>query len=155
MASFQVVPMPKDHDVRPQYVEMKVPLYSYGCEKKVKKALAQLKGIHSVHVDYDIQKVTVWGICNRDAVLATIKKKRREARFWDHVEGDSKSQAVSRVAKETKGVAEEEEEGEVEEEEETSTCEKAAAMEGPEKAAAGRGFRKRRSWKRLLPLSII
>ena len=30
--------------VEPQFVEMRVPLYSYGCEKKVKKALSHLRG---------------------------------------------------------------------------------------------------------------
>lgn len=39
-------------------------------------------GIHSVQVDYQQQKVTVWGICNRDDVLAAVRKKRRAARFW-------------------------------------------------------------------------
>ncbi|GJN01958.1 hypothetical protein PR202_ga19264 [Eleusine coracana subsp. coracana] len=68
--------------IEAQYVEMKVPLYSYGCEKKIKKALSNLKGIHSVQVDYQQQKVTVWGICNRDDVLAAVRKKRRAARFW-------------------------------------------------------------------------
>ncbi|KAJ3706877.1 hypothetical protein LUZ61_010582 [Rhynchospora tenuis] len=65
---------------------MKVPLYSYGCEKKIKKALSRLRGIHSVHVDYHAQKVTVWGICNRDDVLAAIRTKRRDAYFWDQPE---------------------------------------------------------------------
>ncbi|TVU16030.1 hypothetical protein EJB05_39580, partial [Eragrostis curvula] len=68
--------------IEAQYVEMKVPLYSYGCEKKIKKALSNLKGIHSIQVDYHQQKVTVWGICNKDDVLAAIRKKRRAARFW-------------------------------------------------------------------------
>ena len=40
-------------------------------------------GIYSVNVDYAQQKVTVWGICNKYDVLATIKNKRKEARFWD------------------------------------------------------------------------
>lgn len=39
-------------------------------------------GIHSVQVDYQQQKVTVWGICNRHDVLAAVRKKRRAARFW-------------------------------------------------------------------------
>ncbi|XP_072988582.1 copper transport protein ATX1 [Typha latifolia] len=86
MANLQIVPANKK--VEAQYVEMKVPLYSYGCEKKVKKALSHLRGIHSVHVDYHLQKVTVWGICNKDDVLATIRKKRREARFWDQPESE-------------------------------------------------------------------
>jgi hypothetical protein len=30
--------------IEAQFVEMKVPLYSYGCEKKIKKALSGLKG---------------------------------------------------------------------------------------------------------------
>ncbi|XP_051212797.1 copper transport protein ATX1 [Lolium perenne] len=68
--------------IEAQHVEMKVPLYSYGCEKKIKKALSGLKGIHSVEVDYQQQKVTVWGICNRNDVLAAVRRKRRAALFW-------------------------------------------------------------------------
>lgn len=40
----QIVPAGKN--VEAQFVEMMVPLYSYGCENKVKKALANLKGTH-------------------------------------------------------------------------------------------------------------
>jgi hypothetical protein len=40
-------------------------------------------GIYSVQVDYNEQKVTVWGICNKYNVLATIRSKRKEARFWN------------------------------------------------------------------------
>lgn len=40
--NLQIVPAIKN--VEPQYVEMKVPLYSYGCEKKIKKALSHLRG---------------------------------------------------------------------------------------------------------------
>lgn len=43
MANMQIVPAWKNV-VEAQYVEMMVPLYSYGCEKKVKKALSSLKG---------------------------------------------------------------------------------------------------------------
>ncbi|KAH9616473.1 hypothetical protein KSS87_009438 [Heliosperma pusillum] len=81
MADLQIVPACKT--VEPQYVELKVPLYSYGCERKVKKALSNLRGIYSVIVDYAQQKVTVWGICNKYDVLSTIKNKRKDARFWN------------------------------------------------------------------------
>ncbi|CAL5069561.1 unnamed protein product [Urochloa decumbens] len=81
MADMQIVL--SGRKIEAQYVEMKVPLYSYGCDKKIKKALSNLKGIHSVQVDYQQQKVTVWGICNREDVLAAVRKKRRAARFWD------------------------------------------------------------------------
>lgn len=42
-----------------------------------------MAGIYSVNVDYNQQKVTVWGICNKNDVLATMKSKRKEARFWN------------------------------------------------------------------------
>ncbi|CAA7039690.1 unnamed protein product [Microthlaspi erraticum] len=80
--------------VEAQYVEMMVPLYSYGCEKKIKKALSHLKGIHSVKVDYYKQKVTVWGICNRLDVLTMVKKKRKEARFWNVEENNPDPESV-------------------------------------------------------------
>ncbi|RVW41248.1 hypothetical protein VitviT2T_025468 [Vitis vinifera] len=81
MANLQIVPA--SNNVEAQYVEMMVPLYSYGCEKKVKKTLAGIKGIYSVNVDYNQQKVTVWGICNKYDVLTTMRTKRKEARFWN------------------------------------------------------------------------
>ncbi|CAK9158256.1 unnamed protein product [Ilex paraguariensis] len=81
MADLQIVLASKN--VEAQYVEMMVPLYSYGCESKVKKALAHLKGIYSVNVDFSQQKVTVWGICNKYDVLGSIRNKRKEARFWN------------------------------------------------------------------------
>ncbi|KAL0299766.1 UNVERIFIED_CONTAM: hypothetical protein Sradi_6636400 [Sesamum radiatum] len=76
----QIVPAGKN--VEAQFVEMMVPLYSCGCENKVKKALANLKGIYSVNVDFHQQKVTVWGICDKHDVLCVVKKKRKGARFW-------------------------------------------------------------------------
>lgn len=46
MADMQIVLAGEvEKKVEAQYVEMKVPLYSYGCEKKIKKALAHLKGV--------------------------------------------------------------------------------------------------------------
>ncbi|KAL8538218.1 hypothetical protein ACS0TY_000260 [Phlomoides rotata] len=80
----QIVPAGKN--VEAQYVEMMVPLYSWGCERKIKKALANLKGIYSVNVDFPQQKVTVWGICDKYDVLSIVKKKRKGARFWDSEE---------------------------------------------------------------------
>ncbi|XP_039046589.1 heavy metal-associated isoprenylated plant protein 28 [Hibiscus syriacus] len=88
MGDMQIVAV-ASKKVEPQYVEMMVPLYSYGCERKVKKTLSHLKGIYSVTVEYEQQKVTVWGICNKHDVLSTMRSKRKEARFWkpeDNVE---------------------------------------------------------------------
>ncbi|KAH7664481.1 Copper chaperone domain-containing protein [Dioscorea alata] len=132
MANLQIVPAGKK--VEAQYVEMMVPLYSYGCEKKVKKALAHLRGIHSVHVDYELQKVTVWGICNKEDVLATIKKKRREARFWEQ--------------KEVNESAEIEAKNDMDEDQE-------ASQGTINVAVPSRSFKFRKSWKRLLPTLVL
>ncbi|KAI3914448.1 hypothetical protein MKX01_018792 [Papaver californicum] len=83
MEDLQIVPAAAYKNVEAQFVDMMVPLYSYGCEKKIKKALSHLRGIYSVSVDFKLQKVTVWGICNKHDVLATIRSKRKDARFWD------------------------------------------------------------------------
>ncbi|XP_057951270.1 heavy metal-associated isoprenylated plant protein 36 [Malania oleifera] len=89
MANLQIVAAAGSGKVvEAQYVEMMVPLYSYGCERKVKKALSHLRGIYSVNVEYKEQKVTVWGICNKYDVLATIKSKRKDARFWNPQDND-------------------------------------------------------------------
>lgn len=90
-----------------------------------------------MHVDYDLQKVTVWGICNRDDVLAIIKKKRREARFWDL---DSICQNGSPPAEQT---------------DEGNGDEQAAVPGTTEKATLdGHPNRIRKPWKRLFPLSM-
>lgn len=34
-------------------------------------------------MDYEQQKVIVWGICNKYDVLETMKSKRKETRFWN------------------------------------------------------------------------
>ncbi|XP_019200360.1 PREDICTED: heavy metal-associated isoprenylated plant protein 28 [Ipomoea nil] len=86
MANLQIVPagtIGSNNNVEAQFVEMMVPLYSHGCERKIKKALSHFKGIYSVNVDFNQQKVTVWGICNKNDVLSTVRSKRKDARFWN------------------------------------------------------------------------
>ncbi|KAI4384884.1 hypothetical protein MLD38_002975 [Melastoma candidum] len=87
MEDMQIVPAGKQI-VEAQHVEMMVPLYSYGCQRKLKNALSHLKGIYSVSVDHSQQKVTVWGICNKHDVLETVRCKRRGARFWNEEDRD-------------------------------------------------------------------
>lgn len=96
MESLQIVPA--QSNVEAQYVEMRVPLYSYGCGRKLKKALGNIKGIYSVNVDYTQQKVTVWGICNKHDVLATMRRKRKEARFWGSEDSSNIGMEVMKVS---------------------------------------------------------
>nr|ADE75994.1 unknown [Picea sitchensis] len=72
-----------------QKVELRVPLYSYGCERKIRKALSQFKGLDSIDVEFYQQKVTVTGSVNRDEVLAAMKAKRKNTRFWSAEDGKS------------------------------------------------------------------
>lgn len=51
-------------------------------------------------VDYYKQKVTVWGICNKLDVLTMVKKKRKEARFWNVEENHPESVDDSIVVEE-------------------------------------------------------
>ncbi|XP_028059888.1 uncharacterized protein LOC114263520 [Camellia sinensis] len=81
MVNMEIVPACKN--IAAQYVEMRVPLYSYGWEEKVNKAPSHLRGTHLVNVDFYQQKVTMWGICNKYEVLATMRKKRKQTQFWN------------------------------------------------------------------------
>lgn len=60
MANMQIVPAyNKNNIVEAQYVEMMVPLYSYGCERKIKKTLSTLKGkLYNIHFIYLIWKIS-------------------------------------------------------------------------------------------------
>jgi len=89
MSNLQLVPASQIHVQRSylQKVEMRVPLYSYGCERKIRKALSHFKGLHSIDVDFYQQKVTVTGLVNRDHVLAAVKAKRKNTRFWSAEDG--------------------------------------------------------------------
>lgn len=65
MANLQIVPAGKN--VEAQYVEMKVPLYSYGCEKKVKKALSHRRGMRPALLLFAPKSKNItrcWTCCN-------------------------------------------------------------------------------------------
>lgn len=68
-------------NITPQRVDMRVPLYSIGCERKIRNALSHIKGLYSVEADLTNQKVTVVGIVDREEVLAAIRSKRKDAHF--------------------------------------------------------------------------
>ncbi|GLJ55262.1 hypothetical protein SUGI_1185930 [Cryptomeria japonica] len=82
MSNLQIVPYGQGKNVKAQEVEMRVPLYSFGCERKIRKALSQIKGLYSVEADVHHQKVTVVGMVDRNEILEAIRAKRKEADFW-------------------------------------------------------------------------
>lgn len=81
MPNKQLVSASKIERAYEQKMQMRVPMYSKGCELKIRNALRHFKGAH-IDVDFHQQKVTVAGLVNRDEVLATLKAKRKNSQFW-------------------------------------------------------------------------
>lgn len=84
------------------------------------------------------QKVTVWGICSKDAVLAVVKKKRRGAHFWDQEEDDAGKEGGAPAAEETV-------------EQESTTDEHTSPPKAGGKSILLWAFQIRKTWKRLFP----
>jgi hypothetical protein len=70
MADMQIVLACKN--VEAQYVEMMVPLYSYGCGKKIKNTLSHLKG----NINYRISYISIYMI-----ICIFLKKKLKNLLF--------------------------------------------------------------------------
>ncbi|CAH2034248.1 unnamed protein product [Thlaspi arvense] len=66
-------------------VEMDVPMDCPGCEKKVRKALENIKGVHDVQIDMKQQKVTVTGSAKQKKVLKVARSiTAREVCLWSY-----------------------------------------------------------------------
>ncbi|RCV27425.1 hypothetical protein SEVIR_5G327800v4 [Setaria viridis] len=63
-------------------VEMCVHMDCPGCEKKVRKAVERLEGVHDVEVDMAQQKVTVNGDVEQKKVLKAVRRTGRRAVLW-------------------------------------------------------------------------
>ncbi|OEL31717.1 hypothetical protein BAE44_0007266 [Dichanthelium oligosanthes] len=53
-----------------------------GCEKKIRKAVQRLEGIHDVEIDMAQQKVTVNGDVEQKKVLKAVRRTGRRAVLW-------------------------------------------------------------------------
>ncbi|GFZ16359.1 heavy metal transport/detoxification superfamily protein [Actinidia rufa] len=67
-----------------QTVELKVRMCCSGCERVVKNAIYKLKGIDSVEVDLEMEKVTVIGYIDRNKVLKAVRRAGKKAEFWPY-----------------------------------------------------------------------
>ncbi|XVE51457.1 hypothetical protein DITRI_Ditri02bG0042300 [Diplodiscus trichospermus] len=67
-------------------VEMRVHMDCEGCAAKIKKALSKLKGVDSIDIDIDKQKVTVmgWAASDQKKVLKTVRRTGRRAELWPY-----------------------------------------------------------------------
>ncbi|ESW15961.1 hypothetical protein PHAVU_007G117600 [Phaseolus vulgaris] len=67
-----------------QTVELKVRMCCTGCERVVKNAIYKLKGIDSVEVDLEMERVTVGGYVDRNKVLKAVRRAGKRAEFWPY-----------------------------------------------------------------------
>ncbi|CAN6308252.1 unnamed protein product [Urochloa humidicola] len=65
-----------------QTVELKVRMCCSGCERVVKHALTKLRGVDTVEVDVEMEKVTVAGYVDRHRVLKEVRRAGKKAEFW-------------------------------------------------------------------------
>ena len=65
-----------------QTVELKVRMCCSGCARVVKHALTKLRGVDSVEVEVEMEKVTVTGYVERHRVLKEVRRAGKKAEFW-------------------------------------------------------------------------
>uniref|UniRef100_A0A0D9XLX5 HMA domain-containing protein n=1 Tax=Leersia perrieri TaxID=77586 RepID=A0A0D9XLX5_9ORYZ len=65
-----------------QTVELKVRMCCEGCERVVRHALSNLRGVDSVEVDVAMEKVRVTGYVDRGRVLQAVRRSGKKAEFW-------------------------------------------------------------------------
>ncbi|XP_074359418.1 heavy metal-associated isoprenylated plant protein 30-like [Apium graveolens] len=74
--------MPKPRPLSLQTVELKVRMCCTGCERVVSNAIYKLKGVDSVQVELEMEKVTVIGYVDRNKVLKAVRRAGKRAEFW-------------------------------------------------------------------------
>ncbi|XP_023534495.1 heavy metal-associated isoprenylated plant protein 30-like [Cucurbita pepo subsp. pepo] len=78
--------MPKAKPLSLQTVELKVRMCCRGCERVVKDAIYKLRGVDSVEVNLELEKVTVIGYVDRNKVLKVVRRAGKRAEFWPYPE---------------------------------------------------------------------
>ncbi|KAL8142675.1 hypothetical protein V2J09_015707 [Rumex salicifolius] len=67
-----------------QTVELKVRMCCTGCERVVKEAIYRLRGVDSVAVELEMEKVTVVGYVERNKLLKAVRRAGKRAEFWPY-----------------------------------------------------------------------
>ncbi|KAI3501531.1 hypothetical protein L2E82_40368 [Cichorium intybus] len=65
-----------------QTIELQVRMCCTGCERVVKSAIHKLRGVDSVEVELELEKVTVIGYVDRNKVLKAVRRAGKRAEFW-------------------------------------------------------------------------
>ncbi|PIN26782.1 Copper chaperone [Handroanthus impetiginosus] len=68
-----------------QTVEIKVKMDCDGCERRVKNAVKNMKGVRTVEVNRKQHRVTVSGFVDPKKVLKRVKDTGKRAEFWPYI----------------------------------------------------------------------
>ncbi|WCJ25270.1 Heavy metal transport/detoxification superfamily protein [Euphorbia peplus] len=68
-----------------QTVEIKVKMDCDGCERRVKNAVTNMKGVKSVEVNRKQSRVVVSGYVDANKVLKRVKSTGKRAEFWPYI----------------------------------------------------------------------
>ncbi|XP_057481379.1 heavy metal-associated isoprenylated plant protein 21-like [Actinidia eriantha] len=68
-----------------QTVEIKVKMDCDGCERRVKNAVTNMRGVKSVEVNRKQSRVTVSGYVDPNRVLKKVKSTGKRAEFWPYI----------------------------------------------------------------------
>ncbi|KAK9050718.1 hypothetical protein SSX86_030312 [Deinandra increscens subsp. villosa] len=67
-----------------QTIELQVRMCCTGCERVVRSAIYKLRGVDSVEVELQLEKVTVIGYVDRNKVLKAVRRAGKRAEFWPY-----------------------------------------------------------------------
>ncbi|XP_055803920.1 heavy metal-associated isoprenylated plant protein 30-like [Solanum dulcamara] len=76
--------MPRGRPLSLQTVELKVRMCCPGCERIVKDAILKLRGVDSIEIEVEMEKVTVMGYVDRKKVLKAVRRAGKRAEFWPY-----------------------------------------------------------------------
>ncbi|KAJ8560973.1 hypothetical protein K7X08_027163 [Anisodus acutangulus] len=76
--------MPRGRPLSLQTVELKVRMCCPGCERVVKDSIQKLRGVDSIEVEVEMEKVTVVGYVDRKKVLKAVRRSGKRAEFWPY-----------------------------------------------------------------------
>ncbi|XP_022849678.1 heavy metal-associated isoprenylated plant protein 30-like isoform X1 [Olea europaea var. sylvestris] len=76
--------MAKGRPLSLQTVDLKVRMCCTGCERVVKEAIQKLRGVDSIEVDLEMEKVTVIGYVDPKKVLKAVRRAGKRAEFWPY-----------------------------------------------------------------------
>ncbi|KAK9093701.1 hypothetical protein Scep_025170 [Stephania cephalantha] len=74
--------MPRGRHLELQTVELKVRMCCTGCERVVRNAILKLRGIDSIEINLEMEKVTVIGYVDPNKVLKAVRRSGKRAEFW-------------------------------------------------------------------------